>query len=73
MAKVTLTFPDGNQRILDAGVTAADVANAISTSLGKKAISAQIDGAHYDLQWPLMREMRKFPSTQWQTKHQHLN
>ena len=56
MAKVTLTFPDGNQRILDAGVTAADVANAISTSLGKKAISAQIDGAHYDLQWPLMRD-----------------
>ena len=56
MAKVTLTFPDGNQRILDAGVTAADVANAISTSLGKKAISAQIDGAHHDLQWPLMTD-----------------
>ena len=53
MAQISLTFPDGNARSYEAGVTAADVAADISTSLGKKAISATIDGAHYDLQWPI--------------------
>ncbi|EAR49409.1 threonyl-tRNA synthetase [Oceanicola granulosus HTCC2516] len=50
---ITLTFPDGNARQYPAGVTAAEVAADISTSLGKKAISAQVDGAHWDLQWPI--------------------
>ncbi|CUH76049.1 threonine--tRNA ligase [Tropicibacter naphthalenivorans] len=53
MAQVSLTFPDGSKRDYDAGVTAAEVAASISKSLGKKAISAQVDGAHYDLQWPI--------------------
>ncbi|MCJ8138921.1 threonine--tRNA ligase [Falsirhodobacter halotolerans] len=53
MAQITLTFPDGNQRAFDAGVTPGDVASAISTSLGKKAISATVNGAHHDLQWPI--------------------
>ncbi|MGB5558761.1 MAG: TGS domain-containing protein, partial [Paracoccaceae bacterium] len=53
MAQISLTFPDGNARKFDAGVTPAEVAAAISTSLGKKAISATVDGAHYDLQWPI--------------------
>ena len=53
MAQISLTFPDGNARSYEAGVTAADVAADISTSLGKKAVSATVDGAHYDLQWPI--------------------
>ncbi len=53
MAQVSLTFPDGNARSYDAGVTAAEVASSISTSLGKKAISATVDGQHWDLQWPI--------------------
>ncbi|MCG7573814.1 threonine--tRNA ligase [Phaeobacter sp. CNT1-3] len=53
MAQVSLTFPDGNARSYDAGVTAAEVAADISKSLGKKAISASINGAHWDLQWPI--------------------
>jgi len=53
MAQISLTFPDGNSRQYDAGVTAADVASDISTSLRKKAISATVNGAHYDLQWPI--------------------
>lgn len=53
MAQISLTFPDGNAREFDAGVTAADVAASISNSLGKKAISAQLDGQHWDLQWPI--------------------
>ena len=53
MAQVTLTFPDGNSKSFDAGVTPAEVAAGISTSLAKKAISATVNGAHWDLQWPI--------------------
>lgn len=53
MAQISLTFPDGNSRSYDAGVTAGDVASDISPSLRKKAISATVNGAHYDLQWPI--------------------
>ncbi len=50
---VSLTFPDGNSRSYEAGVTPAQVAADISTSLVKKAISATVNGQHWDLQWPI--------------------
>ena len=53
MVQISLTFPDGNSRQYPAGITAADVAASISTSLTKKAVSANVNGAHYDLQWPI--------------------
>lgn len=53
MSQISLTFPDGNARAFDAGVTPAQVATEISTSLGKKAISATVDGEHWDLAWPI--------------------
>ena len=53
MSQITLTFPDGNARAVPAGITAAEVAADISKSLGKKAISATVNGAHWDLQWPI--------------------
>ncbi|MYM56486.1 threonine--tRNA ligase [Thalassovita mangrovi] len=56
MAEVTLTFPDGNQRAFEAGITAAEIAEGISKSLGKKAISATVNGAHWDLQWPITED-----------------
>ncbi|SFD54761.1 threonyl-tRNA synthetase [Roseivivax sediminis] len=52
-SSVTLTFPDGNAREFPAGITPGEVAQAISTSLGKKAISATVNGAHWDLAWPI--------------------
>ncbi|MFK7761626.1 MAG: threonine--tRNA ligase [Roseobacter sp.] len=56
MAQISLTFPDGNSRDFDAGITAGDVAASISTSLRKKAISATVNGAHYDLAWPIQAD-----------------
>ena len=53
MAQIQLTFPDGSKRDFDAGITAAQIASGISNSLGKKAISATLNGAHWDLQWPI--------------------
>ncbi len=53
MAQISLTFPDGNVRSYPAGVTPAEVAASIAPSLAKAAISAQVDGAHWDLAWPI--------------------
>ena len=59
MADITLTFPDGNQREYPAGVTPAEVAQSIAPSLAKKAISATVDGAHWDLAWPIEEMVRR--------------
>ncbi|KNX42094.1 Threonine--tRNA ligase [Roseovarius tolerans] len=56
MADISLTFPDGNARDYPAGITPAEVASSISTSLAKKAISAHVDGQHWDLQWPIAQD-----------------
>jgi len=56
MEKITITFPDGNKREYDAGITAEKVAQTISISLSKKAISADLDGDHWDLQWPIYKD-----------------
>ncbi len=56
MATISLTFPDGNARAYEAGVTPAEVAADISNSLRKKAISATINGRHWDLQWPITED-----------------
>ncbi len=53
MAQISLTFPDGNARDFAAGITPAEIASGISNSLAKKAISATVNGRHWDLQWPI--------------------
>ncbi len=56
MSQITLTFPDGNKRDYSAGVTGAEVALSIAPGLAKKAISASVNGQHYDLQWPILAD-----------------
>ena len=53
MSQITLTFPDGNKRDFAKGITPFEVAADISSSLGKKAISAAVNRSHWDLQWPI--------------------
>ena len=53
MSQISLTFPDGSQRSYDSGITAGEVAASIAPSLAKAAISAQVNGKHWDLQWPI--------------------
>ncbi len=53
MAQIALTLPDDSVRTYAAGITAGEVAADISKSLGKKAISATVNGGHYDLAWPI--------------------
>jgi len=54
MAIISLTLPDGSIRKYEAGITAADVATDIASSLAKKAISATVNGQHFDLAWPIL-------------------
>ncbi|WPY95982.1 threonine--tRNA ligase [Limimaricola variabilis] len=58
MAQISLTFPDGNSREYPAGVTPAEVAQSISPSLAKKAISADVNGNHWDLSWPIQHDSK---------------
>ena len=53
MSQITLTFPDGNQKKFDKGITSQEVATSIAPSLAKKAISSSINGQHFDLSWPI--------------------
>ncbi|WP_028028736.1 threonine--tRNA ligase [Gemmobacter nectariphilus] len=56
MSQISLTFPDGKIRDYAAGVTPAEVAASIAPSLAKAAISAQVNGKHWDLAWPILSD-----------------
>ena len=58
MAQITLTFPDGNQRSYASGTTPAEVAASIAPGLARKAISASVNGAHFDLAWPITADAK---------------
>jgi threonyl-tRNA synthetase len=55
---VSLTFPDGNAREYDQGVTGADVAESISKSLAKKAVAMKLDGELKDLADPIQKDAK---------------
>ena len=54
MSQITLTFPDKSKRKYDSGIKPIEIAKEISSSLGKKAISALVNNNHWDLQWPII-------------------
>jgi threonyl-tRNA synthetase len=49
MAEITIQLPDGSQRSLPAGATAATLATSIGSRLAKAAIAAVVDGQEADL------------------------
>jgi threonyl-tRNA synthetase len=53
---ITLTFPDGQKRQAEAGISAAQVAASISKSLEKKAVAAVVNGAVVDLVDPIVED-----------------
>ena len=46
---ITITFPDGNKRIYDKGVSGYQIAESIAKSLAKEAIAVSVDGVQKDL------------------------
>ena len=58
MSQITLTFPDGNQKKFDKGITSQEVATSIAPSLAKKAISSSVNGQHFDLSWSIEEDAK---------------
>ncbi len=53
MADISLTLPDGSERVLPAGATVADLAADIGPRLAKDAVIGVVDGVEVDLTVPL--------------------
>ena len=53
---INLTFPDGAQSQVEAGLSARDVAASISKSLEKKAVAAVVNGTLVDLADPILTD-----------------
>ncbi len=53
MSQITLTFPDGNQKQFDAGVTVEDVAGSIAKSLQKAALAGKLNDEIIDFHQPI--------------------
>jgi threonyl-tRNA synthetase len=49
MSKLTITFPDGNTRQYDQGVTGLQVAESISKGLAREALAVEVNGEVWDL------------------------
>ena len=53
MAQIKVTFPDGNSKEFEQGVTTEDIAQSISPGLRKKAVAGKFNGQLIDLTQPL--------------------
>src|SRR3954452_14297597 len=53
MPEITISLPDGSERTVDEGTTAAELAASIGRGLAKAAVIAEIDGVERDLVTPL--------------------
>ncbi len=51
--KIIITFPDGNTKEFNIGITGYQIADSISQSLAKQAIAVTLDGSIYDLSYPI--------------------
>ena len=54
--QLTLTFPDGATRKVEAGTTGLSVAKAISPSLAKRTVAMSLDGNLSDLADPITKD-----------------
>ncbi|HMC52033.1 MAG TPA: threonine--tRNA ligase [Acidimicrobiales bacterium] len=56
--QITVVLPDGSQRPLPRGATAADLAKSIGSRLARAAVAATLDGREVDLGTPLSEGAR---------------
>lgn len=53
MSKIKITFPDGNSKEFDKGVTGYEIAEGISPRLAKEALAVKMNGSVIDLKKPI--------------------
>ena len=51
--EITITLPDGSERLVPAGTTLAGLASSIGSRLAKAAVIGAVNGTERDLVWPL--------------------
>ena len=51
-----ITFPDGNVREYEAGLSAIDIATSISEGLARNVLSATVNGEHWDATRPITED-----------------
>ena len=56
--KITITFPDGNTKSVQKGISGFELANQISKSLAKESVAIQIDGKICDLSLELNQDCK---------------
>ncbi len=57
MAKINITFPDGNVRTYEQGVSAMEVAKSISEGLARNVLAASINGEMRDASRPIEEDV----------------
>src|SRR5690625_2545012 len=50
---IKMTFPDGNTKEFEQGITVEEIAQSISTGVRRQSLAIKLDGAVYDLQRPI--------------------
>lgn len=55
---INITFPDGSVRQFENGTTALDIAKALSNSLAKKVLSAEVNGEVWDATRPINNDAK---------------
>jgi len=55
---ITITFPDGNTKSVEKGISGFELANQISKSLAKESVAIQIDGKICDLSLELSQDCK---------------
>jgi threonyl-tRNA synthetase len=52
---IQITFPDGNARQFEPGVTSFEIARSISEGLSQKVLAAKVNGEVWDLSRPISK------------------
>lgn len=53
---IMMTFPDGNTKEFEQGITGEEIAQSISPGLRKQALAIKLDGDFYDLRRPIEQD-----------------
>ena len=56
--KITVTFPDGNKKEFDQGVTGFDIADSISSALAQQAIAVSLNDHIRDVSYPIHENVK---------------
>ena len=55
---ITITFPDGNIKTVEKGISGFDLASQISKSLAKESVAIKINGNICDLAFPINEDCK---------------